>query len=186
MRWNHNWCKLKHAQTCLYYDQVASLATKSFRERCNHTRYLSKNSEWFFSLDTFCGAIITHGALTTEPRLYNHYYRFLTSTISEFVVILHISTVLLAFGFYLLFDVLSFACNQWGIVEYNLEIQKFFILCERLQLTHSMVQDRSWNPGRCWAGQGISGFYRPVLSIIKLMEARQVSVSRSPVHTLFP
>jgi hypothetical protein len=25
MRWNCDWCKLKHARTCLYYDQVAWL-----------------------------------------------------------------------------------------------------------------------------------------------------------------
>jgi hypothetical protein len=41
MRWNHNWCKLKHAQTCLYYDQVAWLpvsgAVKSFRKLHSHT-----------------------------------------------------------------------------------------------------------------------------------------------------
>jgi hypothetical protein len=34
--WNHTWCKLKHAETCLYYDQVAwpplSPAIKWFRE----------------------------------------------------------------------------------------------------------------------------------------------------------
>jgi hypothetical protein len=36
MHWNHNWCKLKHAWTCFYYDQVAWLplthAIKSFWE----------------------------------------------------------------------------------------------------------------------------------------------------------
>jgi len=27
--WNQNWCKLKHAQTCLYYELVAWLPFKS-------------------------------------------------------------------------------------------------------------------------------------------------------------
>jgi len=25
MRWNRKWCKSKHAQTCLYYDQITWL-----------------------------------------------------------------------------------------------------------------------------------------------------------------
>jgi hypothetical protein len=41
---NHTWCKLKHAQTCLYYDQVAWLplrsAVKQFRGLYSHTVYL--------------------------------------------------------------------------------------------------------------------------------------------------
>jgi hypothetical protein len=43
MRWNCNWCKLKQAETCLYYDQVARLhlncAIKSFQELHDHTIY---------------------------------------------------------------------------------------------------------------------------------------------------
>jgi len=43
MSWNHNWCKLKHAQTCLYYDPDAwlyvSCAIKSFWEFQSHTTY---------------------------------------------------------------------------------------------------------------------------------------------------
>jgi len=41
MHWNCNWCKVKHTQTCLYYNQVAWLplshATKSFWELHSHT-----------------------------------------------------------------------------------------------------------------------------------------------------
>jgi hypothetical protein len=41
VRLNRNWCKLKHAQTNLYYDQVAwlplSSAIKSFRKLHSHT-----------------------------------------------------------------------------------------------------------------------------------------------------
>jgi hypothetical protein len=41
MRLNRKWCKSKHAQTCLYYDQVAwlplSRAMKSFQELHSHT-----------------------------------------------------------------------------------------------------------------------------------------------------
>jgi hypothetical protein len=44
MRWNLYWCKLKHAQTCLYYDQVAWLpsnrAFKSVRELYSRTMYV--------------------------------------------------------------------------------------------------------------------------------------------------
>jgi hypothetical protein len=36
IHWNHNWCKLKHAQACLYYDHITLLplnrTIKSFRE----------------------------------------------------------------------------------------------------------------------------------------------------------
>jgi hypothetical protein len=43
MRWNRNWCKLKHAQTCFYCDQVTwlplSRAIKSFRELYSHTTH---------------------------------------------------------------------------------------------------------------------------------------------------
>jgi len=41
MRLNRKWCKLKHSQTCLCYDQVARFplnrAVKSFREFPSHT-----------------------------------------------------------------------------------------------------------------------------------------------------
>jgi hypothetical protein len=44
MRSNRNWCKLKLAKTCLYYDQVAwlplSRAIKSYRELHSHTTYI--------------------------------------------------------------------------------------------------------------------------------------------------
>jgi hypothetical protein len=42
--WNHNWCKFKHAQTCLSYEQVTRLTSshtiKSFLEPHSHTMYL--------------------------------------------------------------------------------------------------------------------------------------------------
>jgi len=45
MRSNRSWCKLKHAQICLYCDQVAwlplSSAIKSFRKPHSHTIYVS-------------------------------------------------------------------------------------------------------------------------------------------------
>jgi hypothetical protein len=41
--WSRNCCKLKHAQTCLYYDQLAWLplicTVKLFRERPSHAMY---------------------------------------------------------------------------------------------------------------------------------------------------
>jgi len=44
---NHNWYKLKRAQTCLYYNQVAWLplshAIKSFWELHGDTMYLTDN-----------------------------------------------------------------------------------------------------------------------------------------------
>jgi hypothetical protein len=44
MCWYRNWCKSKHAQTCLYYEQVAWLPLrriiKSFRELHRHTMYI--------------------------------------------------------------------------------------------------------------------------------------------------
>jgi len=45
---NRNLCKLKHAHTCLYYDQVTWLrlshAIKSFQERHSHTMCVIKNA----------------------------------------------------------------------------------------------------------------------------------------------
>jgi len=44
MHWNHNWCKLKHVQICLYYSQVVwlllSQPVKSIQELHSHTMYV--------------------------------------------------------------------------------------------------------------------------------------------------
>jgi len=54
IRWNRNWCKLKHAQTCPYDDQIAwlpwSRAIKSFQELHSRIMYIrvciQKFSDW--------------------------------------------------------------------------------------------------------------------------------------------
>jgi len=56
MSWNRNWCKKKHAQTCLYYDQVTWLplrwAIKPFRELRSHTIYLTDTNLNYIFLTT--------------------------------------------------------------------------------------------------------------------------------------
>jgi len=51
MRWNHNSCKLKHAQACFYYDQVIWLplshAMNSFRELHSHAAYTPMDYKYF-------------------------------------------------------------------------------------------------------------------------------------------
>jgi hypothetical protein len=59
MRWNLNWCKLKHARTCIYGYQVAwlplSRAVKSFRKLHSHTMY--SFSPHLFVLVDYCSDI---------------------------------------------------------------------------------------------------------------------------------
>jgi hypothetical protein len=49
MQWNHNWCELKHSQTCLHYDAVVWLslshAMKSLWELHSHIMYVSSLSQ---------------------------------------------------------------------------------------------------------------------------------------------
>jgi hypothetical protein len=72
--WNCNWCKLKHTQTCLYYQQVAwipfSNTIKSFRKLHNHTMY-TKWHTWMFHQSCFNNML-----LSTTTSFQNCYWQW--------------------------------------------------------------------------------------------------------------
>jgi hypothetical protein len=66
---NGNWCKLKHAQTHLYYDQIAGLplsrAIKLFRERHSQNMYV-EFCERFPGLETLGEGKHIQGGVTAN------------------------------------------------------------------------------------------------------------------------